>query len=72
MKRAKQIVFIVCVLAPMLTVACPLCQGGQGISKETIFAYKGITLFLALLPILGSGGIFYWIYLKNKMAGKDE
>ena len=43
--------------------ACPLCQGGA--AKDTAFAYKGITLFLALLPILGAGGIFYWIKIKS-------
>lgn len=46
--------------------ACPLCQGAA--TKDTDFAYKGITLFLALLPILGAIGIFYWINMKyNKM-----
>ncbi|MBX7153655.1 MAG: hypothetical protein U0Y96_06080 [Candidatus Kapaibacterium sp.] len=54
------------VLHPEVLTACPLCQGGQGVSQQTIAAYKGITLLLALLPVVGAGGIFYWIYNKYK------
>ncbi len=57
-------------LLPFLSEACPMCQGGT--SKDTIFAYKGITLFLALLPVLGGGGIFYWIYLRSKKAESEQ
>lgn len=49
---------------PETIAACPLCQGSG--TKDTDFAYKGITLFLALLPIIGAWGIFYWIRLQNK------
>lgn len=52
------------VLFPVFAGACPMCQGGT--SKNMLSAYRIITLLLALLPILGGTGIFYWIYLKNK------
>lgn len=55
-------------LFPQLGTACPLCQGGQGVSEKTIFAYKGITLLLALLPVVGCSAIFYWINLKTKQG----
>lgn len=58
------ILFLFIFLIPLVGSACPMCQGGP--TKDTILAYKGITLFLALLPILGGGGIFYWIYLRSK------
>lgn len=51
---------------PDILTACPLCQSGGGISPQTVSAYKGITLFLAVLPIAGASGVFYWIYTKNK------
>lgn len=63
-KHLSLILFLVIFLVPVIAHACPMCQGGP--SKDTIFAYKGITLFLALLPIVGAGGIFYWIYLRSK------
>ncbi len=59
------LVLVVIVAAPFIIKACPLCQGG-GTSPETIRAYKGITLLLALLPVLGGGILFYWIYTKIK------
>lgn len=61
--NVKKLIFsITLFLSCRLLSACPLCQGGDGISLETIHAYKSVTLFLALLPILGGAGIFYWIY----------
>jgi len=59
------IIVVLFLLLPELGVACPLCQGGQSISKKTIFAYKAVTAFLALLPIIGCSSIFYWIYRKT-------
>ena len=57
--------FLACSFA---AAACPLCQSGDGYTQETISAYKGITLLLALLPIIGAGGIFTWIYRRQKAA----
>jgi hypothetical protein len=51
---------------PVVADACPLCQGGGGSSQKTIIAYKNTTLFLALLPLVTCGGIFYWIYRRYK------
>lgn len=58
------ILFIAFLLVPVISNSCPMCQGAP--SNDTIFAYKGITLFLALLPIIGAGGIYFWIYLRSK------
>ena len=58
------LIFVLLIFLPAIADACPLCEGSG--TKQTDFAYKGITLFLLLLPILGCGGIFYWMYLKNK------
>lgn len=67
MRKIRVIILLVLICSFSVCVdACPLCQGGQGISKDTITAYKGVTLFLALLPIIGSAGIFYWIYKRKK------
>ena len=43
------------------TMACPLCQGGQGVQKKTIDAYKKVTLFLALSPMIAGAGIYFWV-----------
>jgi hypothetical protein len=68
MKKYLKIFSIIIIAAFLLlssmTNACPLCQGG-GYSKKTTKAYKQVTLFLGLLPIVGAGGIFYWIYKKK-------
>lgn len=47
-------------------MACPMCQGKS--EGDVITAYKAITAFLALLPILGGIGIFYWIFKRNSQA----
>ncbi|GAB1430651.1 hypothetical protein MASR2M18_14840 [Ignavibacteria bacterium] len=57
---------LVTLLWPDAIMACPLCQSDGGVSPQTVSAYKGITLFLAVLPLAGAGGVFYWIYVKNK------
>lgn len=64
------VIFLAIFLLPLMVGACPMCQGGP--SKDTVLAYKGITLFLALLPILGGGGIFYWIYLRSKNLKENK
>ena len=63
-------IFSILILLPAIAGACPLCQGGA--SEKTAIAYKGITLFLALMPIIGGGGIFYWIYCKNKTQENEK
>ena len=70
-KLFYSILFVFIFSLPLVAPACPLCQGGQGYSNDSIFAYKAMTLFLALLPILGCGGIFYWIYCKYKRIERD-
>lgn len=51
---------------PYFANACPMCQGDT--KGRTVKAYKGITLMLALMPIVGSAGISYWIYNKYKQV----
>ena len=60
------LIFILVLFLPAIASACPLCQGGQGYSKASISAYKATTAFLLLLPIIGGGGIFYWIYSRKR------
>ncbi len=62
-------VFVVVCYGISMT-ACPLCQGGQGLSENTISAYKGITLLLALMPLVGSASIFYWIHRRQRAAAR--
>lgn len=45
-------------------MACPMCQGEA--KENTAVAYKAVTAFLALLPIIGGCSIFYWIFKKNR------
>lgn len=74
MKKKNYIFLIIlyAVVFPAIANACPLCQGG-GTTKDTITVYKGITLFLALLPILGAGGIFWWIKRQyNRTTPSEE
>lgn len=52
---------------PEITDACPMCQ--PGFTKDQVSAYKGITLLLALLPIVGGTALFLWIFKKYKGAG---
>jgi hypothetical protein len=73
MREKKYISHLIClvsVIFPLLSNACPMCQGGP--SENTIMAYKCITLFLALMPIVGGGGIFYWIYLRTKKLNENH
>lgn len=66
MKKYIFILFILFAALPYVADACPLCQGGQGYTKETIVAYKSVTAVLALLPMLMTVGIFRWIFKKRK------
>ena len=66
MKR-KYITLLVLVglwTAPAITNACPLCQAGA--TKKTQKAYEQTTALLALIPLIGGGGIFYWMYSRSK------
>lgn len=58
------LLFLFLFLVPEFSGACPLCEGGA--KAETRTAYRGITLLLALMPVLGCIGIFRWLYLKQK------
>lgn len=60
------LILSVILLSPSIADACTMCQGASGYSKATVNAYRGITLLLAFLPILGGGGLFYWIYKRYK------
>ena len=65
MKKFKVlIIFIGIYLSPVFSSACPLCQAGA--TKRTQKAYEETTAILALLPIVGGGGIFYWLYSRSK------
>lgn len=68
MKRKYLIltIFTAIYFLPVASNACPLCQAGA--TKRTNKAYKEVTAFLALLPIIGGGGIFYWL----RSGSKDE
>jgi hypothetical protein len=70
----KNILFLVIlfIAIPFFADACPLCQGGQGYTKETIIAYKWVTAFLALLPMLMAFGIFRWIFKNRKNLDKTS
>jgi hypothetical protein len=57
-------------LLPVLADACPLCQAGA--TKKTQKAYEETTALLALIPILGGGGITYWLYSMVKKNKKDD
>lgn len=61
-------VLIIFVFLPWLSEACPMCQGGEGFSKDSIYAYKLTTAFLASLPILMGVGIFWWVKRKLQKA----
>jgi hypothetical protein len=65
--RSRAITLLLLLLVAQAAWACPLCQGG-GNTPDTVTAYKGITLFLALLPVGGGGLLFYWIYRKYRDA----
>lgn len=68
--KTVTIVLLLILFIPELC-GCPLCQGGDGIKKETITAYKQVTAFLAGLPVLGGIGLFYWIFKKTKEKSTD-
>ncbi len=52
-------------------VACPLCQGGQGVQKKTIAAYKKVTLFLALSPMVVGTGIYFLVKKQGKKKAAE-
>jgi hypothetical protein len=55
---------------PAFVKACPMCQAGA--TKKTQTAYEETTAILALIPILGGGGISYWFYSKVKKNKKED
>lgn len=57
-------------VVPFIADACPLCQGGGGYSQATLTSYKVITGFLASLPMVMGGGIFWWIKKKRQAFEK--
>lgn len=66
----KKIAFVLILLAaPFLAEACPMCQGGEGFSSQSILAYKITTAFLASLPILLGFGIFWWVRRRLRSSG---
>jgi hypothetical protein len=62
-------IFVASCFLPALSDACPLCQAGA--TKRTNKAYTEVTAFLALLPIIGGGGIFYWLHAKSKKSDTE-
>ncbi|MBI4945807.1 MAG: hypothetical protein HY840_05330 [Bacteroidetes bacterium] len=69
----RRYIFLLVVLfatVPFIADACPLCQGGGGYSQATLASYKIITGFLASLPMIMGGGIFWWIHKKKKNLEK--
>lgn len=59
--------YFVTLLALLITTviwACPMCQGKS--EGDVITAYKAVTAFLALLPIVGGILIFRWIFRSKK------
>ena len=55
---------------PNLVNACPLCQAGA--TKKTQKAYEETTAILALIPILGGGGISYWFISKARKNKRED
>ncbi len=49
---------------PIITRACSVCLGGY--TPEQLNAYLITTGFLASMPIIMAGLIFYWIYKRYK------
>ena len=70
MKKNILILVILLIALPFFADACPLCQGDAGYSQATLTSYKVITGFLASLPMVMGGGIFWWIYKKKKNMEK--
>jgi hypothetical protein len=56
----------ICFTSPL--TACPMCQGGEGFSQNSITAYKITTALLALLPIVMGLVIFIWVREKFRRA----
>jgi len=66
MKKYIPLLLVLFLALPFVADACPLCQGGAGYSQATLTSYKVVTGFLASLPMVMGGGIFWWIYKKKK------
>jgi len=67
MKKYRIVIIFVLLLAiPLISQACPFCQGSGEGAKKVVFAYKSITAFLAIIPIGGMMGILYWLKKTNK------
>jgi hypothetical protein len=65
MKRFRTIfLFLALCTLPFFVKACPLCQAGA--TKRSQKAYNETIVLLASLPLIGGGGIFYWLYSKRK------
>jgi hypothetical protein len=65
MKRKIVIVYFVlfAYLSNPIT-ACPLCQAGA--TKKTQSAYIQTTILLMCIPIIGGGGLFFWLRKKYR------
>ncbi len=66
MKKYCFLLMVLFLTIPFFANACPLCQGGQGYSQATLTSYKLITGFLATLPMVMGGGIYWWIKKRIK------
>lgn len=60
----KTLITALALLVTASVMACPMCQGKS--EGNVITAYKAVTAFLALLPIIGGCSIFYWIFKRNR------
>jgi len=71
MKRIRAYVVLAGMFVlPVFIDACPLCQAGA--TKKTQKAYEETTAILALIPILGGGGISYWFISKARKNRKED
>jgi hypothetical protein len=70
MKRWKFFIVVLLLVLPFVVQACPLCQAGA--TKRTQKAYNETIILLASLPLVGGGGIFYWLYSKRKHSNDSH
>lgn len=51
------------VAVPALAVACPVCGAA---TEDNRMAYLGMTIVMSLLPLVGFGGIAWWVWKRSK------
>jgi hypothetical protein len=59
-------------IAPDAVLACPVCQGGPGETRDNTTAFIATTVLLSILPLFAIGGLITWIAAQSRESRESD